>query len=491
MAPDGSRRARSICGMRGAAGTIRLECGQAEVLLAGSGHHDDFEAVDDARRPQNSAFAQCCVPATHAGRRRINRVVLLDSQATDWTIVRPDGMPRARRGRPHGDRQVSPAATRRPSVLLVAHQVHDRGGMERSLAELIRRAYRDVAFHVLSVTLQEDLRSLVAWNHIRLPLRPFPALMGPFWLASARLARRIDTDLVHTMGAITPGRVDLASVQFCHAAFQSMPDPLSGEAIGLPRRVNKSVARRMAIEAERWCYRPSRTRRFAPASAGVQAELARFYPGVPSTVIPNAADHARFRPDAATRAEVRNALGVSDDTVVVLFLGGDWGRKGLRVTIEGVGGACRAGSSNVALWVVGRGDTDGYRAYARTIQDSPWCTFHGFTAQPERFLAAADVFVSPTTYEAFPLAALEAAACGLPVVATNANGIAELIHDGQEGLIVPREGAAITAAIGVLAQDADLRTRMGAAARMSAGRYTWDAVTRTTLDTYDDLLSGS
>jgi glycosyltransferase involved in cell wall biosynthesis len=312
--------------------------------------------------------------------------------------------------------------------------------------------------------------------------------MAPFWLASARLARRIETDLVHTMGAITPGPVDLVSVQFCHAAFQAMPNPSHGDPVGLSRRINKAVARRMAIDAERWCYRPTRTRKFAAASAGIQAELARHYPDVPSTVIPNAADHTRFRPDPELRAAVRSQLGVSEDSVVVLFLGGDWGRKGLRVTIDGIGEARRAGATSVVLWVVGRGDVSGYQAHARTVEDSAWCTFHGFSREPERFLAAADVFISPTTYEAFPLAALEAAACGVPVVATSVNGIAELIRDGQEGLIVSRDASSIARAIRTLAGNPAMRARMGVAACASARRYTWDAVARRTLDAYDELL---
>lgn len=376
----------------------------------------------------------------------------------------------------------------RPSVLLIAHQVHDRGGMERALAELIRHASDRIAFHVMSVELQDDLQRLVAWSPVRLPRRPFPALMMSFWAATAAMARRIGADLVHTMGAITPLHADLASVQFCHAAFQALPDVAGGQPVALPRRANNALTQLMALNAERWCYRPSRTRRFAPASSGVQAELARFYPDVPSTVIPNAADHDRFRPDADLRASVRTTLGVTDDTTIVLFLGGDWGRKGLRVTIEGVAGARRAGATNVELWVVGSGDVARYQACATALDDAPWCTFHGFSREPERFLAAADVFVSPTTYEAFPLAALEAAACGLPVVTTNVNGIAELIRDGQEGIIVSRDASSITMAITKLARDAALRQRMGVAARESAGRYTWDAVAQTTLNTYDALL---
>ena len=360
--------------------------------------------------------------------------------------------------------------------------------MERALAELIRHASDRIAFHVMSVGLQDDLRPLVAWSPVRLPGRPFPALMASFWAATAVMARRVDANVVHTMGAITPVHADLASVQFCHAAFQALPGVAGGDTVALPRRANNALTRLLALNAERWCYRPSRTRRFAPASLGVQSELARFYPDVPSTVIPNAADHDRFRPDADLRASVRTTLGVTADTTIVLFLGGDWGRKGLGVTIEGVAAARRAGATNVELWVVGSGDVPRYQAASKALDDSPWCTFHGFSREPQRFLAAADVFVSATTYEAFPLAALEAAACGLPVVATNVNGIAELIRDGKEGIIVARDASSVTLAITTLARDTALRQSMGLAARESAARYTWDAVARTTLDTYDALL---
>lgn len=373
-------------------------------------------------------------------------------------------------------------------MLLIAHQVHDRGGMERALSELIRRASDDIAFHVMSVVLQDDLQPLVDWIRVRVPLRPFPVLMASFWAATAGIAHRVDTDLVHTMGAITSVHADLASVQFCHAAFQALPDVVGNEEVALLNRANKTIVRPMALNAERWCYRPPHTRRFAPASSGVEAELAQFYPAVPSTVIPNAADHDRFHPDPDLRASVRGTLGVTDDTTIVLFLGGDWRRKGLAVTIEGVAAARRSGAANVALWVVGAGDVERYRASALALDDAPWCTFHGFSHQPERFLAAADVFVSATSYEAFPLAALEAAACGLPVIATNVNGIAELIHDRREGLIVSRDASSIGSAITMLSQDRALRERMGLAARQSASRYTWDSAARTTLDAYDALL---
>jgi len=376
-------------------------------------------------------------------------------------------------------------------VLLIAHRVHDRGGMERALAQLIRLASDRVAFHVMSVELQEDLRPLVEWTRVPAVLRPFPLLMAWFWIVTPAFAARIDADLVHTMGAITPLHADLASVQFCHAAFQALPEITGGERVRLHYRVNHWLKRLLALQAERWCYQQSRTRLLAAASRGVQDELARYYPAVASTVIPNAADHQRFRPDLAARARVRAAFDIADDAVVVLFLGGDWARKGLAEAIDGVGAARRNGARGVRLWVVGVGDEERYRDRARAADDGDWCVFHGFSREPEEYLAAADVFISPTAYEAFPLAVLEAAAAGLPVVATKVNGIAELIRDESEGMIVAREASSIATAIERLAGDPSLRRQMGRAARESAGRFTWSVVAQATANAYSELLRGA
>ena len=87
---------------------------------------------------------------------------------------------------------------------------------------------------------------------------------------------------------------------------------------------------------------------------------------------------------------------------------------------------------------------------------------------PDR-MNAADIFVTATRSEGLPVSALESMACGKPVVATVAPGLATVVADGETGFLVPVErGEAMADAIAKLAADADLRAAMGTAARNRA-----------------------
>jgi glycosyltransferase involved in cell wall biosynthesis len=92
----------------------------------------------------------------------------------------------------------------------------------------------------------------------------------------------------------------------------------------------------------------------------------------------------------------------------------------------------------------------------------------GFQRNPAGMLADYDIFVMPSRYEGIPLAMLEAMAMELPVVGTAVNGIPEAIVDGDNGLLVPAEAApALADAVRRLAEDSQLRLRLGRKARQT------------------------
>jgi UDP-glucose:(heptosyl)LPS alpha-1,3-glucosyltransferase len=361
------------------------------------------------------------------------------------------------------------SADAKPTVTLVAHGVHDGGGMERAFAELIRGASGRYRFVVVSAELGEDLRALVEWRKVRVPMRPIPLKTATFAAAAGHIVHRTHSDVVHTLGAIVPNRVDLASVHFCHAGHHAATGGYAPEGAPPARRLNTGLARRLALGFERWSYRPGRVSRLAAVSPGVAAELRKSYPGVDVVVTPNGVDVERFRPSAETRRSLRDELGVTDGAVAAVFVGGEWDRKGLAIAIESLTQA------PVVLWVVGTGDEKRFRSLADGLDVADRISFFGPRADAERFYQAADVFVLPTLYETFSLAAHEAAACGLPVVATSVSGVNELVGpDGAAGRLVTRDAAAFGAALGELAADPELRGRLGREGRRRVSLLTWE-----------------
>jgi glycosyltransferase involved in cell wall biosynthesis len=108
-------------------------------------------------------------------------------------------------------------------------------------------------------------------------------------------------------------------------------------------------------------------------------------------------------------------------------------------------------------------------------------------------LAQCDVFAMPSLREALGVAAIEALAMGVPVVATQVGGIPEIVKDGITGLLVPAMSPdALAEALLYLVEDEALRRQMGREGRQDVlERYRWAGCVDKMLDIYDDVVSGS
>jgi len=114
-----------------------------------------------------------------------------------------------------------------------------------------------------------------------------------------------------------------------------------------------------------------------------------------------------------------------------------------------------------------------------------------FAASSESYLAALDVYVLPSYWEGLPIAALEAMAMGVPVLATAVNGTPEAVLDGETGLLVPsHDPVALADRMAELAADAELRRRLGQRGRqVVAERFTVEAMVDRTLALYGEVVS--
>jgi UDP-glucose:(heptosyl)LPS alpha-1,3-glucosyltransferase len=115
----------------------------------------------------------------------------------------------------------------------------------------------------------------------------------------------------------------------------------------------------------------------------------------------------------------------------------------------------------------------------------------GPQTDPRPYFGAADVFVLPTLYDPCPNAALEAMACGLPVVTSTKSGVAELLTANDAGLVCgSRDVPALAAHMRALLEPG-ARTRMGENARQAVAPLTPDAMTLRLVLLYRELLAAS
>lgn len=190
------------------------------------------------------------------------------------------------------------------------------------------------------------------------------------------------------------------------------------------------------------------------------------------TVIPNGIDPAAYRRDDSLRAQWRQKLGVADTDVLAAFAGRLDRQKGVDTLLE----AWRVLHSRgliVPLVIAGQGPQWSLVEQFSKEPAGGAIRFIGFTPEVRGVLSAADMLVMPSRWEGFGLAAAEAMAAGLPVVASRVAGLDEVVEDGRTGTLIPPEDpAALADAVAALVADADLRRKLGAAGvERVAGRF--------------------
>lgn len=209
----------------------------------------------------------------------------------------------------------------------------------------------------------------------------------------------------------------------------------------------------------------------------------------------NGVDLARFHPRRSpdARTEARASLGLPDDKVVVGTVARLVWQKGFK-ELFAAAAALRERRPEVVFCVVGPEDPEKADALqpddvdrARELGN---VVFAGLRDDVERVYPAFDLFVLPSYREGFSRTAMEAAACGLPVVATDIRGCRQVVDDGITGLLVPaRDAQALAAAVEALVDDAPRRQAMAKAALSKAeAEFDDRRIARTTLDVYRRLL---
>jgi UDP-glucose:(heptosyl)LPS alpha-1,3-glucosyltransferase len=356
------------------------------------------------------------------------------------------------------------------------------GGAERYAVELSTRlAKRGHDVHVYAHRWDPALAEGITLHRIPRIWRPRFIDAMRYALETRRLVRRGSYDVIHSHQRTIHHHV----ITMHHPCYQIGRDG----APALRRLFNRLwrwVSPRHLVyrwlERRQFCARTVRA--IISVSRTIKAEILSRYPVESEQihVIHPGVDVEKMAPDVAARLRLdfRKRHELAERDLAIVFIGSEFKRKGLRCAIEAVGLLHAKGPSAVTphLFVLGSGNPLNYQRQAEQLGVAPFVHFIGLYRHVEHYYALADLFLLPTLSDPFPLVVLEAMACGVPVIVSRQQGVAEVLRDGDNALLLddPRDPRQIAAAIDLLC-DPTRRTRMGRQAREMAMRLTWERMT--------------
>jgi glycosyltransferase involved in cell wall biosynthesis len=305
-----------------------------------------------------------------------------------------------------------------------------------------------------------------------------------------RLMRRERFDLVHSM---TPKAGLLAMVAARVARVPVRLHTFTGQVwatrAGFGRAALKFLDTTIA-RAATFALADSHSQRSFLVSEGVipASKVAVLASGSVSGV-----DAARFRPDAERRHRVRTSLGVPATDIVLLFLGRLTRDKGV-LDLARAFATLAERHSDIHLLVVGP-DEQRLSPAIREVCGRQQVRLHSchYTNAPEDFMAASDILCLPSYREGFGTVIIEAAAAGLPTVASRIYGVVDAVVDGSTGLLhEPADVNGIVDQLQRLIDGPELRRSLGAAGQARAARdFSQNTVTSAVLGLYARLLAGT
>ncbi len=382
--------------------------------------------------------------------------------------------------------------TRRPTLVHLTT-------VDMSLALLLLPqlvGFRDAGYDVVGVSAQGPHVATLGQHGIRhVPLsRSTRAADVRADLATARefvaICRRLRPDIVHT-----------------HNPKPGVYGRIGARLARVPHVVN-TVHGLYALPEDRWPKRAVVYGLERLAATCSDAELVQNPEDLPVLrrlriperklhLLGNGVDLTRFDPQrhAGAREQVRAELGIAPDEVVVGLIGRLVAEKGYR-EVFAAARRLRAQHPQARFVIAGPADPDKDDAITDAELDraavDAGVRLLGMRDDVERLYAAMDLYVLASHREGFPRSAMEAAAMGLPIVATDIRGCRQVVDHDMTGLLVPvRDPDALAVAIEALVADDERRCAMGRAARRKAvAEFDDRRQIAITLDVYQHLLAG-
>ncbi len=331
-------------------------------------------------------------------------------------------------------------------------------------------------FTVFAVEFENPCPDRIVWVRIPSPRRPHVLLfivyllLAPIYYWGHRVRRGVRFDLLQSIES-NFWFADIAYAHACLSSYLRNQWPNCKPA-GIRRCLHWFHYSTGAV-LEGWIY--PRARLIVVPSRGLMGELKEAFPRTSTEikVVNNCVDLERMRcPVGFDRQAFRQSLGIGPESIVLVFVAlGFFERKGLPLLLEAMG---QLRKPHLKLLVVGgEGDLVSlYRKRVKRLSLEDQVAFTGSQGDVRPYLWSAEAFVLPSLWEGFPLVALEAAAAGLPLLATPVHGVEELMRDGENGILLEPSAEGVAQGISrFVALPQEARKAMGVQAQRDVRRY--------------------
>jgi glycosyltransferase involved in cell wall biosynthesis len=338
---------------------------------------------------------------------------------------------------------------------------------------MLRALAEEHEFTVFAVQFSNPHPERIRFVRVPCPTRPLALLFVAYHLVAPlcylryRLSGGRKFDLIQTVES-NSAFGDVFYAHFCHGGYLKHHWKRSG-ARGL-RGWFRWLDHTLHAWVEKFVY--PRAAHIVVPSRGLSQELKEQFPSASSkvTVLSNPINVGRLQaPPDFDRAGFRHQLGLGEQDLAGLFVAlGQFERKGLPMILDAL---AEPGMEQVKLVVVG-GESDLIARYREETEKrgvAERVKFVGMQSDVRPYLWSSDVFVFPSLYETFSLVTYEAAASGLPIVASHLYGVEDLLRDGENGFLVETTAQSVRQGLqAVLALTPAERAAMGRRAREAA-----------------------
>ena len=374
-------------------------------------------------------------------------------------------------------------------IALIRQKYTPFGGAERYMARLVEGlAAEGHEVHILAAQWDAGGEAAVTLHRVPVVRKPGWLKALTFSLGCKKIIARERFDVVFSLERTLSQDVYRAG-DGCHRQWLSQKQLGKGLWTRLFTYLNPIQLAYLRLE--RGLFTDPKLKAIIANSRAGKAEIVELYGVNPEkiNVVYNGIDAASF--PLEKREEYREGLareyGLAGE-LRILYVGSGFARKGVPALVE----AAALLQIPFTLFVVGKGRTGALQRRVKCLAPSGRVVFTGPVRDVERFYLGCDLFVFPTLYDPFSNATLEAMACGLPVVTSRFNGVAELIEEGKSGFVLedPLDAGEIARRITELGEE-KLRLEMGRGARLAVQELTMVRNSRESLAVLEKVMQGA